>query len=311
MAVCDVCFHHCDLKEGQFGLCMARRCLEDRVVCDNYGRITGFALDPIEKKPLYHFYPGSRILSIGSYGCNLRCPFCQNHTISYDLASVYEREQAVNSGIEKSSDRQTNSISPDRLISAAKEHSTFVSPVRLAELALSYVKEGNIGLAFTYNEPLIGYEYVLDTARLVKQAGLHTVLVTNGTAELSIIEQLLPVTDAMNIDLKGFTDRFYDKLIGGSKRMVMDTIEAAAGRCHLEVTTLIIPGENDSVDEITELAAYLAKIGRKVGVDIPLHLTRFFPRFRMKDHDATDIGHLFTLVDAAKEHLRYVHAGNV
>lgn len=282
MAVCDVCFHHCNIKEGGLGLCMARRCVDGQIVCDNYGHVTGFALDPIEKKPLYHFHPGSRILSVGSYGCNLRCPFCQNHTISYDLNA-----------------------------DSAKEESGFVSPEQLADIAISYVKEGNIGVAFTYNEPLIGYEYVRDSAKLIQQSGLQTVLVSNGTAELPVIEELIPLTDAINIDLKAFTDHFYSDFIGGSRAMVMDTIEACAGRCHVEVTTLIIPGENDTAEEMEALSSYLAEVGRKKGVDIPLHITRFFPRFRLTDRDATDIGNLYALVDTARQHLKYVHAGNV
>ncbi len=282
MPRCDVCFHNCNLSEGQTGLCMARRCQNDRIVCDNYGQITGFALDPIEKKPLYLFYPGSRILSVGSYGCNLRCPFCQNYTISYDDG-----------------------------LTAAKGKATYISPEQLASLAMSYVPEGNIGVAFTYNEPLVGYEYVRDAARLVKQEGLHTVLVTNGSANLSVLQELLPVIDAMNVDLKGFSDRFYSSFVGGDRQMVMDFIAHAAGNCHLEVTTLVIPKENDDPEEINSLAKFLSDLGAAHDVDIPLHLTRYFPRYHLTDRDATDVDNLFALADIARKHLKYVFVGNV
>ena len=281
MLKCEVCFHHCDLAEGQSGLCMARECVHGEIVCANYGQITGFALDPIEKKPLYRFYPGSRILSVGSYGCNLRCPFCQNYSISYDK------------------------------LDAAKAQATYISPEQLAELAMHYVPEGNIGVAFTYNEPLVGYEYVLDAAALVKERGLSTVLVSNGTAELSILERLLPVIDAMNIDLKGFSDRFYSSFVGGDRAMVMNFIERAATDCHLEITTLVIPGENDDPAEIEALAAYLAELGRKNHVEIPLHLTRFFPRYHLTDRPPTDVETLFSLAELARKHLQYVYVGNV
>ena len=259
MAICPVCFHHCDLQEGATGLCMGRCCKEGSVVCSNYGRITSLALDPIEKKPLAEFRPGSYILSAGSYGCNLRCPFCQNHEISYD--------QTVTSGM-----IPYEEWTPEELVCAAQK----------------LVSRGNIGIAFTYNEPLIGYEFVRDTAMLIRKRGMETVLVTNGTAERVIEDELLPWISAMNIDLKAFTDRFYDTLIGGSRQMVMDFIERAAGTCHIEVTTLIIPGENDSDDEISALAAWLSEVERKHSCRIPLHITRFFPRFRMQDRQPTD-----------------------
>ena len=178
MAKCEVCFRHCELKEGQTGFCGARICAGGEVRAANYGMLTSLALDPIEKKPLNRFMPGSRILSAGSYGCNLRCPFCQNYEISW---SEEVRRSARNA-----------------------QH---VTPEQLAETAVYYRRKGNIGVAFTYNEPLAGYEFVRDTAKLVHEAGMVNVLVSNGTAELPILEEILPYIDAMNIDLKGFTDR--------------------------------------------------------------------------------------------------------
>ena len=285
MAKCNVCFRHCEIKERETGFCGARTCSEGKIVQANYGRITSLALDPIEKKPLNRFYPGSLILSAGSYGCNLRCPFCQNHEISWSAKAFRYAETADT-----------------------------ISPEELAATAVYYRDKGNIGVAFTYNEPLIGYEYILDTARLVREAGMKTVLVTNGTASLSVLEELAPYTDAMNIDLKGFTDRYYEKVLNGNRKMVMDFIARAVQVCHVELTTLIIPGENDSEQEMKELSGWISRLrgqnGRPVGRDIPLHISRFFPRFHMQDRKATDIGLICRLAETASQNLNYVYTGN-
>ncbi|MCR4752171.1 MAG: AmmeMemoRadiSam system radical SAM enzyme [Eubacterium sp.] len=286
MAVCSVCFRHCSIEEGGTGFCGGRVCRDGRITAGNYGRITALALDPIEKKPLARFYPGSRILSVGSYGCNLRCPFCQNHDISWP-------EEAR------------------RFVTEAET----VTPEELAEAALRYKSRGNIGVAFTYNEPLIGYEFVRDTAYLVRQNGMKNVLVTNGTAELSILEEILPYIDAMNIDLKGFTDRYYREVLDGSRQMVLDFIARAVQTCHVELTTLIIPGENDAEEEMREMTAWIAGLPggtrHASGKEIPLHITRFFPRFHMTDREATKIRTIFRLAETAKEQLTYVYTGNV
>jgi pyruvate formate lyase activating enzyme len=251
----------------------------------SYGRVTSIALDPIEKKPLARFYPGSMIVSVGSYGCNLNCPFCQNHDISKP---------------EK----------PGLLARAAE----YVEPEDLADIALRYKDMGNIGVAFTYNEPLIGWEYVRDTAKLVHDKGLKNVLVTNGTASLEVLEELRPYIDAMNIDLKGFTDRYYTDVLGGDRRMVMEFIEEAVKFCHVELTTLIIPGENDSDDEMREMTEWIAGLkdaeGLTTGSDIPLHISRFFPRFNMTDRAATDVDLIYHLADVAGEILKHVYTGN-
>ena len=275
--VCQTCMHHCALSPGQMGICMARKNVNGKIVCTNYGRITSLALDPIEKKPLHMFYPGSLVLSVGSFGCNLRCPFCQNHEIS----------MADSEGI------QTIEMTPQMLVNKA----------------LAYKSAGNIGVAYTYNEPLIGWEYVRDTAVLVKKAGLKNVLVTNGTAELSILEELLPYIDAMNIDLKGFRQKYYEKL-GGSLETVKEFIIRAVADCHVELTTLIVPGENDKVSEMEEEAAWIASVEDAVGKKIPLHVTRFFPRYHMLDKEATDIAQIHRLTDTAKKYLNYVFVGN-
>ena len=285
MAVCGVCFRHCNIPEGGTGFCGARTCQDGQVVPENYGKITALMLDPIEKKPLSRFHPGSRILSVGSYGCNLRCPFCQNYDISWG--------EAVNIREKKSEE---------------------ITPQELADTALFYRDRGNIGVAFTYNEPLIGYEFVRDTAKIVHEAGMLNVLVSNGTAELSVLEELLPYIDGMNIDLKGFTDEYYSEVLDGSRKMVMDFIERAVKDCHVELTTLIIPGENDSEDEIRRMSKWIAglkdKDGNVMGGDIPLHISRFFPRFHMTDRNATEVKKVYRLAEIAREELRYVYTGN-
>ena len=285
MAKCNVCFRHCDIPEGGTGFCGARTCGGGTVKAANYGRVTSLALDPIEKKPLSRFYPGSMIVSAGSYGCNLRCPFCQNNGISWS-------DEAF----------------------ALAGRAAYMPPEELAATAVSAAPRGNIGVAFTYNEPLIGYEYVRDTARLVHEAGMVNVMVTNGTAELSILEELAPHIDAMNIDLKGFTDSYYREVLGGDLRMVMDFIREAVKVCHVELTTLIIPGENDSEEEVREMTSWIAGLtdadGNIIGEHIPFHISRFFPQFHMTDRRATDVRRIYRLADIARDRLRYVYTGN-
>ena len=270
---CELCFRRCELDEGRTGLCRARGCRDGRIVPVNYGKLTSLALDPIEKKPLRRFRPGSLILSAGSFGCNLNCPFCQNHEIS--MAGDNEI--------------QTVEVSPDQLAAKAAE----------------LVPRGNIGVAYTYNEPLIGYEYVRDCAALIHERGMVNVLVTNGTIGEAPWRALLPLIDAANIDLKGFTAAWYGRL-GGDLDTVKRSIALAAERCHVEVTTLLVPGENDSVEEIRELARWLAG----VSPNIPLHLSRFFPRYRMADRSPTPVERIRRLADEARVHLAFVYTGN-
>ncbi len=290
MAICDVCFRHCDIKEGQLGFCGVRICKDGNVVADNYGKVTSLAIDPIEKKPLYRFYPGSIILSVGSYGCSLRCPFCQNYGISWSDEAYEYRENAE----------------------------TF-APEDIAEIAKKYEAKGNVGVAFTYNEPLAGYEFVRDTAKIVHEMGMKNVLVTSGNATLKVLDEISPYIDAMNIDLKGFTDRYYSEVLKGDRKTVMDFITEAVKRCHVELTTLVIPGENDSDEEILELSKWIseldvgdgsAKHTFKSGKDVPLHLSRFFPRFHMTDRGATDVGLVYHLAEVARRNLNYVYTGN-
>lgn len=273
--VCQVCMHCCQLESGQLGRCGVRKNENGTIVCESYGKITALALDPIEKKPLRKFYPGSLILSVGSYGCNLDCPFCQNYQIARPADGEGERQ------------------------------SIRVSPQELIQKALELKADGNIGLAFTYNEPLVGFEFVRDTAKEAQGAGLKTVCVTNGSASLWTAETVLPYIDAMNIDLKGFTEAYYRRL-GGDLETVKEFIRQAAASCHVELTTLIVPGENDSPQEMKQLASWVASIDEK----IPLHVTRFFPMRNMRDRAATEIQTVYNLAEIARTELKDVFTGN-
>ena len=277
MAKCEVCFRHCEIEEGGRGFCKVRTCKDGVIKPVNYGRITSLALDPIEKKPLARFKPGSRILSVGSFGCNLRCPFCQNHEISWsDFAYTFEK------------------------------NSEYLSPEELCRIALEYRDKGNIGVAFTYNEPLIDYEYIIDSAKLIHENDMSVVLVSNGTADVSIAKKLKPYVDAMNVDLKGFTKKFYRDVLKGDLDCVKAFIEEAVKYAHVELTTLIVPGENDSEGEMREISSYIAGLSD----EIPLHISRFFPQFHMKDRPATDVKLIYRLADVAREKLKYVYTGN-
>ena len=282
MPICDVCFRHCKLEENSTGFCGARTCQNGQIVAANYGKLTSLALDPIEKKPLKMFRPGSKVLSLGSYGCNLRCPFCQNYSISWSKKAFEYKDRAE-----------------------------LYTPEEIVKVALDLRARGNIGLAFTYNEPLIGYEFVRDTAKLAKEAGLENVLVTNGTATQKVLQEIALYIDAMNIDLKAFTSSFYKNLIDGDFQMVKDFITGAVQSCHVELTTLIIPGENDSPEEMRELTAWVATLEKQYNKKIPLHITRFFPMFKLTSKEPTPVGTIMNLVEVAKENLEFVFEGNV
>lgn len=279
---CEVCYRHCNINEGGTGFCGVRTCKDGKVIPGNYGKITAVALDPIEKKPLKMFMSGSKILSIGSYGCNLRCPFCQNYDISWG-----------------------------REIKSFAGRTQIISPKDIVLKAIDLKSQGNIGIAFTYNEPLLGYEFVRDTARLAKEKDLVTVLVTNGTASAQVYEEIAPYIDAMNIDIKSFSSDFYRNLINGDLAMTKDFIDRSVKSCHVELTNLIIPGENDSEEEMRELSKWIHFLEIKAGKKIPLHVTRFFPKFHMTDRDATNIDLIYRLADVARENLEFVFEGNV
>ena len=271
---CTLCPPACRLRTGETGFCRARRNEGGTIRAINYGRLTALALDPIEKKPLHYFHPGSFILSVGSFGCNLACPICQNAGIAMADASI-----------------ETENVSPAQLAALAEQ--------------LSRRPPGNLGVAFTYNEPLLSYEYILDTAPLLHAAGLAVVLVTNGTISAAPLAQLLPHVDAMNIDLKAWRTDTYRRL-GGDLGTVKSTIARAihAG-VHVEVTSLIVPGMNDSAADMDAEARWLAALSP----EIPLHISRYFPRHRMMA-PPTPISTIDRLTEIARQNLRHVHRGN-
>ena len=272
---CFLCPHNCKIPAGSSGLCGVRQNGGGKLAATGYGLVSALALDPIEKKPLYMFHPGKNVLSIGNFGCNLRCPFCQNCEISMEYKERWENTKRV-------------------------------SPEQIDALAKKYVPDGNIGVAYTYNEPLIGYEFVYDCAKLIHESRMKNILVTNGYINREPLEKLAPYIDAMNIDLKGFTEGFYKRL-GGSLEPVKETIKAANQQCHIEITTLIIPGENDSEEEIEALAGWIASLNP----DILLHLSRFFPRYQYEDKVPTSRETIYKLCETAKKHLKHVFAGNI
>ncbi|RDB62289.1 AmmeMemoRadiSam system radical SAM enzyme [Gordonibacter sp. 28C] len=274
-AVCRVCPHACAPAEGARGICRARVARGGEVACENYGRVTSLALDPVEKKPLARWRPGTLVLSAGSYGCNLRCPFCQNA----EIACAGEDDVSWRA----------------------------LEPAELVALATEARPRGCVGIAYTYNEPFVGFEFVRDTARLAREAGLANVVVSNGMINPGPLAEVLPFIDAANIDLKGFTREFYD-LVGGDLDTVKATIAAlvACPTCHVEVTTLVVPSLNDDPAEIDAAASWLASLDPFV----PYHLTRFFPCHRMADRAPTPVPALRELAAVARRHLNDVLLGN-
>jgi pyruvate formate lyase activating enzyme len=271
--ICLLCPHSCHIQQGETGVCGVRENTGDEISLTTYGVITGCALDPVEKKPLYHFYPGKYIMSVGSYGCNMKCDFCQNYHISQQIV----REGNYN-------------LSPEELV----RH--------------SHKASDNIGIAFTYNEPVIWYEYVVDCARLASSEGLKSVMVTNGYVNSEPLAHLIEVIDAFNVDLKAFGNDFYRRYTGATLKPVMDTIRdiAASGR-HLEITTLILPGLNDSVDSMRQEAEWIATTA---GSRVPLHLSRYFPMYK-RDDPPTPAETILRLKETASEYLDFVYTGNM
>lgn len=265
---CVLCPHYCKIIDGDVGKCRVRKNDKGTLYTINYGKITSYAYDPIEKKPLYHFHPGSNIFSVGSFGCNLACDFCQNWQIVYDESLMVD-------------------ISDDDIIS------------------LTTAKD-SIGIAFTYNEPSILYEYILDLSKKVKDKGFKNIMITNGYINEEPLRELLPYIDAMNIDLKSIEDSFYKSFCKGSIDPVLRTIEIAYPLTHIEITTLLIDGENSSLEEVERLAKRIAEIDPS----IPLHLSRYFPAYKMKTVP-TSIESLTAAKEIAKRHLDYVFIGNV
>jgi len=269
---CYLCPHKCVINEGKLGICRARKNIGGDLYSLNYGKITAIALDPIEKKPLYNFNPGANILSVGTFGCNLKCSFCQNWTIAHEQPEVYD-------------------VTPEELVSKAK----------------GLKAKGNIGIAYTYNEPSIWYEFVYETAKLAKQEGFSNVLVTNGFIGKDAMRDLIPFIDAMNIDVKAYTASFYNNVCKGTLDDVKATVESVYNRCHVEITTLIIPTLNDALEEISDLAKWIASLSPK----IPLHLTRYFPNYKMQNIPPTPKEILVKCREEAQKYLQYVYIGNV
>ena len=266
---CDLCPHHCVTTDGQAGICIGSVNKEGKLYSNNYGEVVSAAVDPIEKKPLYHFFPGSVILSVGPNGCNFRCPYCQNWEISQ---------------------QQT--------------HTSFLSP---KELVKNAGKDGSIGISYTYAEPLIWYEYVLECSQLAREAGLVNVLVTNGFIEETPLKELLPFIDALNIDVKSIREDFYKKLCKASLAPVLRTCEMAKKVSHVEITNLLIPGENDDKEHVTELARWISS---KLGKDTPLHFSRYFPHYKFAVN-ATPESTVFGAYEIGKKELLYCYIGNV
>jgi len=266
---CELCPHRCLILPGKVGVCRVRGNSAGHITLPYYGIISSMAVDPIEKKPLYHFHPGKSILSIGFYGCNLRCPFCQNYEISQ----------------------------------RTEENGSYLSPERIVEEA---VRCHSFGIAYTYSEPIVHIEYVLETAQRARRAGLANVLVSNGCIEKEPAIDLIAAMDAANIDLKSFDEGFYKHELKGDRNAVMDFIRLAYGKIALEVTTLVIPGKTDSKTEIEGIAQFLAGIGR----DIPLHLSCYYPTYTYTI-PPTPPKAVFSLAEVAKRYLDYVYPGNV
>jgi pyruvate formate lyase activating enzyme len=269
---CYLCPHNCVIEPQMTGTCRARKNIDGELFSLNYGLITSLSLDPMEKKPLKRFHPGTLILSVGSFGCNLKCSFCQNWTIAH-------------------TDAGTAKLTPQALVSKAA----------------SLKAKGNIGIAYTYNEPSIWYEFVYDTCTLAKKEGLLNVLVTNGFISHKPLLDILPFVDAMNIDVKAFTAGFYKGICRGVLDNVKESVQLAAKHCHVEVTTLVIPDLNDSIDEIENLSKWLSSISP----DIPLHLSRFFPNYKMSHINPTPKDTLFSVKKVADKYLNHVYLGNI
>ena len=266
---CILCPKYCMISEGDTGICRVRKNIDGKLYALSYGKITGYHLDPIEKKPLYNYKKGSMIFSIGSYGCNLTCKFCQNYEIAHG-------------------NPRTIDLTIDDIIEKAKEDSR------------------SIGIAYTYNEPLINYEFTLDCAKKAKEEGLDNILVTNGYINEEPLKELLKYIDAINIDLKAFNNDFYKNICGGRVGEVKKSIILAANETHVEITCLVIDDLNSNKEEIKNMIDWIAAIDR----EIPLHLARYFPRYKMK-RPPTKLETLNLLYREAKKSLKYVYLGNV
>ena len=265
---CQMCPHFCKVLPGKYGICRGRKHEDNKFWATNYGETTSVAIDPIEKKPLYHFHPGANILSIACNSCNMRCPFCQNWEIS---------QGEVN----------TQYITPEILKKMCKDHES-------------------IGVAYTYTEPLMWFEYILDAGKLIHEAGGKNVLVSNGMINKEPFSDILPLIDAINIDLKTLDHNIYKKTLHGDLDTVKSTIETAHAHCHIEITNLIVTGLNDKKEEIDRLIDYVASVDR----NIPLHFSRYYPNYKYTK-PPTQEKVLEYAYEKAREKLPYVYIGNL
>lgn len=267
--VCNLCPHNCHIQDGGRGLCGPRKVYDGKLYNSNYGEISSISLDPIEKKPLYHYKPGSYILSVGSFGCNFKCGFCQNYSISqYDVDTRY--------------------LEPEDLIN------------------LALAQENNIGIAFTYNEPSIWYEYIWDVSRKAVDKNIDIVLVSNGYVSKEPLKELLPYISAMNIDLKAFKDEYYKDVCKGDIKDVLENIKLCSEKTHVEITTLLVNGYNDSEEEIEELCKWVASVDK----NIPVHFSRYFPSYKFKE-EPTPVERVLSAKKIGNKYLNYVYIGNI
>lgn len=267
---CHLCPNECVISDGKIGNCGVRINKGGVLYSEVYNKTTGISLDPIEKKPLYHYHTGEKILSLGTRGCNFHCLFCQNWHISQEISGP------------------TQDITSAQVIDQAKLYKSF-------------------GVAYTYNEPFIWYEFVLETAKLARANRLKNVLVTNGYVNMGPLEEMLPYIDAMNIDIKSFDEDFYMKICSGRLKPILEVIKRSARACHIELTNLIIPTLNDSDEAIKKMADWIYD---NLGPETPLHLSRYFPCYKM-DLLPTPVETLKRARHIAKEKLKYVYIGNV
>lgn len=272
---CKLCPHYCLIADNDHGICNVRINHAGDLYNELFAKVSSLGLDPIEKKPLYHYYPGSKILSIGALGCNLKCPFCQNYRISQ--------------------------ISPEEY-----EHTTLYTTEKIIQIARE--ADNNIGVAFTYNEPVTFYEYMLQIAAYAKEFDLKTVMITNGFINRQPLEELIPFIDAFNVDLKAFSEGFYKEITQSRLAPVKKTIKsiAHAGK-HLEITNLVIPGLNDNRREFEEMVKWIAN---EISDRTVLHISRYYPAFQMKI-ELTPLNTLLELFEIAKNYLKYVYLGNI
>ena len=269
---CFLCPHNCKITDGNVGICGVRKNLQGKLYSIIYGEVTGYGFDPIEKKPLYHYYPSQQILSLGTKGCNLKCSFCQNWHIS------------------QLPDTNSSYLPPEKAVSTA-------------------LRENSFAISYTYSEPLIWIEYVMDTAELAHARGLKNVLVTNGFINQEPLEKLIPLIDAANIDVKSFDPQFYKTICKGRLEPVLETCERTAKNWHIEITHLIVPfkPESELLDDIEKLCDWMAE---KLGNEVPLHLSRYFPNYRM-NIEATPVALMKKAAKIASDRLRFVYLGNV